>query len=646
MKQTIIHLLIFVLILLLSAFSVFAQKEKLTSKNKKAIKAYQSGLQYFEYRKYTGAEDQFNLAVRLDPAFLEPRQMLGTMYEEQKKFPLAIEQYLKIQEIDPNFFPNNFYLLGNLLMKEGRYSEAFDNYNKFLRVTNIRQDIKSDAEAQAEKAEFALSLINNPVPFHPVNLGPEINTAEAEYSPTLTADEEILYFTRLIPRNQNTAHGMPYEEDFFVSRKINGQWKQASPAGHPLNSYGNEGAATISPDGMMFIFTACNRGDGFGSCDLYISKKAGGKWQSPENLGSGINTNSWETQPTIAPDGKTLYFVSSRNGNSDIYFTVLQDDGTWSTPSNLGKPVNTNKTENSPFIHPDGKTLYFMSDGHPGMGSMDIFFSRKQVNGTWTEPKNIGYPINTHKDEGFFIVSASGKTAYYASDQLGGYGKFDLYSFDLPEEARPEPVYYLKGYISDIKTQKPLKAEFVLYNLSTGELVVRSVSDEFDGSFLLCLPTGAPFGLNVNKPGYLFYSDHFSFDQEGVEAKPVLKNIALQPVEEGNVVVLRNIFFDFGSDKLNDESLTELKILIRLLNTNPGMQIEIRGHTDNIGTTQFNKVLSEKRALSVYNFLVQNGIKKERLSYKGFGDTLPVSSNDSEEGRALNRRTEFRVTKI
>lgn len=646
MKISFLKAISILIVIILTTLHTFAQKEKLSSKNKKAIKAYYSGVQYFDFRKYPSAEEQFLYAVKLDPAFVEARQMLGTMYEEQKKFSLAIEQYVLVQNINPEFFPHNYYLLGNLLLKEGRYDEASENYEKFVNLANIRPEARNDAQEQMQKANTALALKNNPVPFNPINLGPEINSPDAEYSPTLTADEEILYFTRLRPRDQFTIHSMPFEEDFFVSRKVNGLWTHAIPVGHPVNTHGNEGAATISPDGMMFIFTACNKSDGFGSCDLYISYKSGGKWQFPENLGPDVNSQFWETQPTIAPDGKTLYFVSSRNGNSDIFISVMQENGSWTTPVSIGKPVNTNKTENSPFIHPDGKTLYFMSDGHPGLGGMDIFYTRKQNDGTWSEPKNIGYPINTHRDEGFFIVSASGRTAYYASDQLGKNGKFDIYSFDLPEDARPDPVYFLKGFITNATTREPLRAEFELYNLSTGELIVSSVSDEFDGSFLLCLPTGAPVGLNVNKPGYLFYSDHFSFEKESNEAKPMIKNIELQPVKEGNIVVLRNIFFGFDSDQLDSESVTELMKLTDLLKENKTMHIEIRGHTDNIGSAQYNQSLSEKRALSVYNYLVQNGIHKERLSYKGFGDTLPVSTNDTEEGRALNRRTEFRVTKI
>jgi outer membrane protein OmpA-like peptidoglycan-associated protein len=643
MKHLILKVFLAFVIVIICSPAVFAQKEKLSTKNKKAISAYYSGIQYFDYRKYFDAEEQFLYAISLDPAFIEARQMLGTMYEDAGNHAKAIEQYSKVQEINPVFFPNNYFLLGNLYLKEGRYDEALLNYNEFIALNTVSKSLRTQAEEQQQKAQFAVTLKNNPVSFRPENLGQQINTSDGEYSPTLTADEEILYFTKLRPRDQYTVHSSKFEEDFYVSRKENGQWTPAVPLGHPVNSYGNEGAACISPDGMFFIFTGCNRGDGLGSCDLYISRKEGGKWSAPENMGTPLNSAQWDTQPSIAPDGKTLYFASNRNGNTDIYMSIADENGNWQLPVNLGKPVNTSMVENSPFIHPDGKTLYFMSNGHPGMGGMDIFMSRKQTDGTWSEPVNIGYPINTHKDEGFFIVSASGNTAYYATDQLGGYGHYDIYSFDIPDEIKPEPVFYLKGTISDKTSGAPIRAEFELYDIESGTLIVNSFSDEKDGSFLVCIPSKGNYALSAKKTGYLFYSENFEFMLTSSE--PLQKNISLQPISVGEIVIMRNIFFDFDKDQLKSESVIELQQLISLLNENPTMKIEIRGHTDNVGTSQYNKVLSEKRAKSVYEYLIQHGISGSRLSYKGFGDTQPMADNQTDKGRALNRRTEFMVVK-
>ncbi|MDY0084263.1 MAG: OmpA family protein, partial [Ignavibacteriaceae bacterium] len=344
--------------------------------------------------------------------------------------------------------------------------------------------------------------------------------------------------------------------------------------------------------------------DGFGSCDLYISQKVGNKWTYPKNMGDKINSPKWDSQPSICADGKTLYFASARNGNMDIYVSLLDENGQWQEPKNIGSPINTSKSEMSPFIHPDGRTLYFTSDGHLGMGKNDIFFTRKNNDETWSDPINIGYPINTHNDEGFFIVSASGKTAYYASAQHGGYGHYDLYSFELPVEARPTPVNYISGVITDKETGKTILAEFELYNLETGELVVRSFSDEVNGSFLVCLPSNASYALNINKENYLFYSQHFELNDTMSRIEPIIKNIKLQPIKEGEIVVLENIFFDFDSDKIKSESFVELNKLVKLLNENNQISIELRGHTDNIGLAEYNINLSDKRAFAVYNYLI------------------------------------------
>jgi outer membrane protein OmpA-like peptidoglycan-associated protein len=636
------------LLFLVSSFYSCAQQEKLHTKKKKAISLYYEGINYYDKQDMAEAEKSFIEAISIDPGFLEAIQLLATVYEESRQYLKSIEYYKMIINLDPKFYPNNFYYLANLQIKSGLYEEAIINFEQFQQQKNVNVALQEYCVEHITMARFAIELKNNPVDFNPQNLGSSVNTEQGEYSMTLTADEELLYFTKLRPRDKYTSCATcPFEEDFYISRYINGKWSNALPLGHPINTHGNEGAACISPDGMFFIFTACNRDDGSGSCDLYISKRENGVWSTPENMGPVVNSPRWDSQPSIAPDGKTLYFTSSReNSNPDIYVTIMDESGTWGKPVNIGKPVNTPKKENSPFIHPDGKTLYFMSDGHPGMGGMDIYMCKKQADDHWSEPVNIGYPINTHNDEGFFIVSASGKTAYYATDQLNGFGHFDIYSFELPEEVRPEPVYYLKGTITDLETGIPVRAEFELYNIHTGELVVKSVSDAADGSFLVCLPTGAPYALSVNKKGYLFYSEHFEFNNESLQKEPLNKDIKLQPIVAGSIVVMRNIFFDFDSDKLKDESVIELQKLIELLYDNPTMHIEIRGHTDNVGNPQYNKVLSEKRALSVYNFLVNNGIKKERLSYKGYGDSTPVADNATEQGRALNRRTEFMVTKF
>lgn len=626
--------------------SLTAQNIKVSTKNKRAAAAFHKAQKHFEQSSFKLAEEGFLNAISLDSKFIEAYQMLAVLYEETKENLKSIEYYKKVIELNPKFFENNFYYLASLQLKEGLYSDAIENFNIFIKRGRGSANLVSFSEDLMKRAQFALSLMMNPVEFKPHNLGPNINTSNAEYSPTLTADEQTIYFTVLRPRDARTIHNASFEEDFYISKKVNGEWTVARPLGHPINTHGNEGAACISPDGKTFYFTACNRSDGFGSCDIYYSDWIAGAWSHPKNLGNIVNSSSWDSQPSIAPDGKTLFFTSARNGNMDIYITVKDDFGVWSLPQNIGVPINTSKSEMSPFIHPDGETLYFTSDGHLGMGGFDIFMSKKQTDGSWSIPQNLGYPINTHKDEGFFIVSASGITAIFASDQLNGFGKYDLYSFELPIDARPRPVTYIKGTIADKLSLKKLGAEFELYDIKTGELVVKSFSDELDGSFLLSLPTSSTYALNVSKNGYLFYSENFELKDTSSILKPKELNIFLQPIGEGEIVILKNIFFDFDSDKLKEESLLELNKLIKLLNENPKLAIEIRGHTDNRGTFEYNRTLSDKRALAVYKYLVDNGISSNRLTSKGYGASVPIDTNETEEGRANNRRTEFKVIKF
>ncbi len=645
MKKNNISFFLFLTLICIQFFA-YSQQIQVSTKNRRASAEFYKALDFYNKYEYLRAEQGFLKAIELDAKFVEAHQLLATVYEETKQFEKAIEHYEQVLQIKPSFFPNNYLLVGNLSMKAGEYEKALTHYTAYskLPAQDVSVALQQESLISIEKAKFAINLKNNPVPFYPINLGANINSSNSEYSPTLTADEQTLYFTVARPRDQYTlCDNCKEEEDFYISKQIDGEWSIALPLGHPINTRGNEGAASISPDGMYFYFTACNRDDGFGSCDLYVSKREKGKWSKPTNMGSTVNSKNWDSHPSIAPDGKTLYFTSARNGNMDIYVSELDENGNWSEPQNIGKPINTNKTEMSPFIHPDGKTLYFASDGHFGMGGLDLFFSRKQEDGSWSEPQNLGYPINTHHDEGFFIVNALGNMAYFSSNKFGGYGKLDLFCFELPEEVRPTPVTYLKGIVLEAETNKKLSANFELFDLETGKLVVRSVSDEADGSFIVSLPISKNYALHVSKEGYLFHSENFALDENINKIGTYEKNVILQAIKTGEVVVLRNIFFDFDKETLKEESMLELEKLLNLLKNNSNMSVEIRGHTDNIGSAEYNKVLSEKRALSVYTYLIKHGIDTQRLKYKGYGLSIPIDTNETEEGRANNRRTEFKV---
>jgi outer membrane protein OmpA-like peptidoglycan-associated protein len=487
-----------------------------------------------------------------------------------------------------------------------------------------------------------MEAVQHPVDFKPVNMGPSINTSGDEYWPSLSADEQILVITRLIPSDEFMKK---VHEDFFMSHRREESWELMKNAGSPLNTGDNEGAQALSGDGRLMIFTACNRKDGFGRCDLYYSIKEGDRWMFPRNLGKPVNTAYRETQPSITPDGRTLYFSSDRPGGKglhDLWVSHQDDNGRWSAPENLGEAINTGGIEMSPFIHPDNQSLYFSSDGHIGLGGYDLFVSRRDSSGKWQQPVNLGYPINTNRDEIGLIVNSRGDKAYYSSDVEKANGK-DIYVFDLPVKDRPLMVTYMKGKVYDAENKRLLRARFELLDLETGSCLYRSVSDSITGEFLISIPVNHNYMLNVSREGYLFYSDNFTLQGSYQVDSPFLKDVPLQPLKVGNRIVLRNVFYETDSYALRKESTAELNKVVRLLQAHPDIKIEISGHTDNTGNPDYNQKLSENRAQTVADYLISSSIDPERIVARGYGMKLPVAANNTEEGRAQNRRTELLI---
>ena len=469
-----------------------------------------------------------------------------------------------------------------------------------------------------------------------------------------------MVFTVLVPRNPQLflerelpKSALYFQEDFYVShREADGQWSNRESLPGEINTSGNEGAQTLSADGNWMFFTACGRPDGRGSCDIYFSQKTDRGWSEPVNLGTPVNTPHWESQPSFSSDGRTLLFVSNRpggRGGKDIWQATLQgfrNDGTpiFGDVINLGPNINTPKDENSPFLHHDNNTLYFASDGWPGMGGMDLFFSRRNVNGEWRSPVNLGYPINTPGDEIGLVINARGNRAYFSSDgrDAANMSK-NIYSFNLPAPLRPEPVLYVKGRVFDAETGETLPADFELKDLSSGRVVVTTQSNKFSGEFLVCLPLGGRYAFKADHPGYMFYSGHFNLHKDHSLDRPYQLDIGLQPIRQGVKMTLENIFFETNSFELQAQSKIELDGLVKFLNDNMDVRILIGGHTDNIGQAAYNQRLSESRAESVFKYLVSQGINMNRLQYKGFGMNLPIADNATEDGRAKNRRTEITV---
>ena len=634
-----------VLCVVFSINLVFGQQEY-TTKSRRAIVLYENAIRSYQLMEYDDAIKGFGEALKADPEFIEAWLLLGQVFNDARKLEESVKAYRTAVSLDPLFYPNAFYFLAENEFLTGQYTEAQSHFSRFLSIGAGSKEMIDKSISRLKFCQFAIHAIAHPVPFEPVNLGENVNSEYDDYWPSLSADESIMVFTVLLPIDEtNPRVYMNRQEDFFYSESEGGVWQPAKNAGAPLNTDNNEGAQTISSNGKFMVFTACNRPDGEGRCDLYYSEKAGDRWTTPKNFGSPINTPYSDKQPSLSADARTLYFISDRPGGKggyDIWISTVDDEGVWGHPVNAGDSINTPVDEHSPFIHPDTKSLYFSSEGWPGLGRFDIFLSKKTDEDTWGTPVNLGYPINTHGNEEGLIVNARGDKAYYSSDGLGNRGR-DIYEFILYEEARPVLVSYMKGIVFDAETKQRLEARFELTDLKTGEIIMKSSSHPQTGDFLVCIPANTEYALNVSKKGYLFYSDHFSIERIYERQEPFLKDIPLQPIKVGERIILRNVFYEYNKYDLLEKSRIELDKVVQLMTENPTLVVEISGHTDNTGTKEYNQGLSEKRAASVVGYLIEKGIAKERMTSKGYGLSIPIATNDTAEGRATNRRTEIKI---
>lgn len=660
-----IRSIFFAFILLLSA-SCKAQMYYSTD-DKKAIKLFEAAQECLRvsptkiYPDYKCAIGKLTAATERDDKFEEAWLQLGEIYEKTGQNKKAIDANVRVLDMSKGSSANSslYYFTAKLEMKEGMYENAKKHASYYLGIRNNNTELANRCSLMVQSCEFAIEALKNPVEFEPINCGPGVNTAAPEYFPAITADENQLLFTRLIPDSRVPQQLGGKQEDFYISEAGDGNWKTAKSIGGSINSVFNEGAPTFSADGKVLIFTACELMDqgygenrrGAGSCDLFYAVKQGGIWSAPGNISSPINTWDWESQPSYSADGKTLYFVRGKRRKQarrdpkeqDIYVSHYDSKNGWSTPEKLGPNINTPGREESVFIHPDGQTLYFSSDGHPGMGGLDIYMSRKQADGSWGPAINLGYPINTADDENSLLISRSGEKAFFASDREGGYGSLDLYWFKLPEHLRPIKTTYVSGLVYDAISKDKLGAKFTLTDKETGEIVVSSYSDATNGDFLLALPANKNYALHVEKDGYMFFSKEFQL-KESENEEPYYIDIPLIPIGGTNgSVVLENVYFDLDKATLKPVSKVELNKLKEFLDQHPQIKIELHGHTDNQGDDDHNMRLSQARAEAVMNYLIENGIEAKRLSAKGFGETDPITTNDTPEGRAKNRRTVYKI---
>jgi outer membrane protein OmpA-like peptidoglycan-associated protein/tetratricopeptide (TPR) repeat protein len=606
--------------------------------NKKAGDIYGKAYEEATAGNYTAAINHINESIKIEPKFVDAFLSRAGIYANLKKYDSSVIDFEKSLELDSVYSKTYLLPYSISLAGSGKFEQALNAVNQFLTNNKLnKQSIKS-GNYRKSTYEFAVDyakkhLFKNYV-FAPKNLGDSFNSTSPEYYPSLTIDGSKMIFTRLVEG----------DEDFYESSFIDGKWSKARPLAGKVNTNLNEGAQNISQDGKWIIFTGCNYPEGQGSCDLYISYKTKNGWSEAENLGPLINTDFWESSPSLSPDKRDLYFASSIAGGfggRDIWVTHRSISGKWGRPENLGAAVNTSGDESCPFMHADNETLYFNSNGLPGYGSTDLFYAKKITDSLWQEAENLGYPINTIDDEGSLIVAADAKTAYYASDKGDGKGGLDLYSFILREDIRPLKTLWVKGKVFDKKTLAGLPSTVELINIKSRNIVSKIQTDE-EGNYLITLPTGKDYAFNVNRKGYLFYSDNFSLRDNTIDSV-YNKDIPLQPLETGAAIVLKNIFFDTKKFNLKPESTSELDKIVLLLNDNPKLKIQLSGHTDNVGLAKDNLLLSNNRAKAVTTYLIQKGIAVTRVIAKGFGSTKPIADNKTENGKAQNRRTELSV---
>jgi len=637
-------LIFFLFCQLLTANCLFSQYDP-TKINKKAFSVYMQAMEKANGRDFQGSIDLLNQCISMEPKYADAFLSLGGVYGQLKNYKSSTENYEKAFAIDSNY-TNEYKLPYSInLAGQGRFQEALNTINSLLNSKKISPATIRAAEYRKKTFQFAVDYAanhsNSSYQFTPVNLGDSINTSSSEYYPSITINDSLFVFTR---------RGVGIREDFVESTILpHHEYSKSKTISGSINEEPSKGAINISQDGDWLIFAGNFPSSGLGNFDLYISYQTPQGWSEPINLGPQINTEFWESSPSLSSDKNTLYFSSDRPGGyggKDLYVSHRLSNGKWSEALNMGSSVNTTGDELAPFIHADNNTLYFTSDGLPGYGGSDLFVMRRKNapeshGDEWNAPENLGYPINTIENDGSLFIASNGVDAFYSSDRADSRGGLDLYRFELRADIRPARTLYVRGTVFNKKNNKGIPATVELIDNSTGQLSSKVQTDE-RGDYLITLPVGKDYVFNVNRKGYLFYSDNFLLSQRAPDST-YEKNIPLQPIEVNASIILKNIFFETNKFQLDPKSQAELDKIIQLLTENPTLKIEISGHTDNVGKPSDNLSLSNNRAKSVVTYLIGKGIVSQRLVAKGYGETKPVAGNTTEEGRAKNRRTELKV---
>lgn len=577
----------------------------------------------------------------------------------------ALRYLEKLNGSCPDFNTDLPYYLGIIYYSKGDRKKAYEELKRFEEMPfsgSERQRKTYDRKlAEVQKVmpdlSFDIEFFKNTIPFEPRVLR-NVSTRDDEYLPMFSPDNELIFFTR---KSMYKAKGdivaREVEQLTQAERNdVHSEFNSGLAMESPFNVGDNYGGVTLSVNNKEMFITVCKPVTSqYKNCDIYRTHfdlkfnpdnaKQQWVWSGLENLGDMVNSPGWEAQPSLSSDGKTLYFASIREGsrNTDIYYSERVGRNEWSQAKPLKAPINTDGDDKAPFMHSDSRTLYFASKGHRGAGGYDIFYSRLKDDGSWTTPKNMGHPINTDQDEHGLIVSADGRTAYFASGRFKGVGKLDIYGFSVPEEARPDEILIVKGRVTNDAGKAVKDAKIEVKYMDTRETQVIDV-DEQDGGYaaVVNLKTGGDVLVTVKKKDHVFDSRAFT-EEDADKGGVVDADLEIKKIEVGKKYRVNDINYATNKSEISRASTYILENLMDFLKENPTIRIAIHGHTDNVGSITDNMALSTERAHNVMTYLVDKGIAISRLSSEGFGPTKSVASNDSEAGRAQNRRTEFVV---
>ena len=608
--------------------------------SKKEIKRYNEAVQNYVLREDEGALEILDELLKRNPTYFEALMLKSQITEGQRQWGASANALVEALKFHPEQQLRWLEHALALLHKSGSYDSAF---HWMQHAESLESWAWKDSILRLSIL-FAWEAFQHPVQIDPRPLQGDVNTSNPEYYPALYAAGDRMVITRQIG-GKGRYQG---QEDFFEVAKEGEEWNVVRPL-FEINTTGNEGAPTIRGDGRRIIFTACAGIDGsygarqgMGSCDLFVSEwdANDGSYREAVNL-ERVNSKAWESQPSLSADGQSLLFVRAYQSESqkktvqDIYQCDLLNDGSWSAPRRLPPHINSPGREENPILHPDGQTLFFASDGLPGMGGMDLYISRREPNGEWGMPKNLGYPINTHSDENSLQVFPNGSKALFATDRLES-GNLDLWEFELPETSRAQEVTLWKGRVINSKTGLPVDATVQVLD-ALGSVISIQSTDSRDGRFTLTFPSEKSVIVQVEHPDFAFYSANLDAEKFKKEV-----SIELTPLEVGTMISLQDVRFEIGSAVLDTVFQPEL---IQLAKTMLQSEIRIRviGHTDAQGVDAENLVLSYERASAVKDYLVSLGVKTERVEMEGKGEMDPIASNETEEGRSMNRRTEILV---